>query len=111
MLALWLEDRNLTLREDLDAPEAVPDEARVRVRCAGICNTDLELLRGYYPFTGVPGHEFVGIVERGPALQMLADGTIDPRPLIHGRYPLKHGVEAFERAGEPDALKILVDMT
>jgi len=317
MLALWLEDRNLTLREDLEAPEAVPDEALVRVRCAGICNTDLELLRGYYPFTGVPGHEFVGVVERGPAelqgrrvvgeinavcgecatcragrrahcerrkvlgivgrhgafaefltlpsvnlhlvpdgmsddvavfaeplaaaleiqqqieitrddrvlvagdgklgqliartlaptgcelcvvgrrpeklalleragilcatedqiehgsfdvaiectgnpdgfdlarralrprgtlvlkstyarkltvdaaslvvdeitlvgsrcgpfgpaLQMLAEGTIDPLPLIHGRYPLKHGVEAFERAGEPDALKILVDMT
>src|SRR5260370_18758630 len=32
----------------------------VRVLFAGICNTDIELTRGYYPFRGVPGHEFVG---------------------------------------------------
>lgn len=37
--------------------------ALVRVRLAGICNTDLELLHGYYNFRGVPGHEFVGTVE------------------------------------------------
>jgi threonine dehydrogenase-like Zn-dependent dehydrogenase len=34
---------------------------------AGVCNTDLELLRGYYPYTGILGHEFVGVVEQGPA--------------------------------------------
>ena len=67
MLALWLENRNLTLRDDLERPVAAPGEALVRVSCAGVCNTDLELLRGYYPFTGVPGHEFVGVVEQGPA--------------------------------------------
>ena len=38
----------------------------MRVRVAGVCNTDLELVRGYYPFTGVPGHEFVGEVEDAP---------------------------------------------
>jgi threonine dehydrogenase-like Zn-dependent dehydrogenase len=38
----------------------------VRVRLAGICGTDLELVRGYYPFTGVPGHEFVGVVDEAP---------------------------------------------
>jgi threonine dehydrogenase-like Zn-dependent dehydrogenase len=38
----------------------------VRVLQAGICNTDLELVRGYYPFTGILGHEFVGVVEEGP---------------------------------------------
>ena len=37
--------------------------ALVRVRLVGICNTDIELLRGYYNFRGVPGHEFVGSVE------------------------------------------------
>ena len=47
----------------------------------------------------------------GPALQMLAEDTIDPRDLVHGRYPLKHALAAFERAKEPGALKILVDMT
>jgi len=35
----------------------------VRVQLVGICNTDVELLRGYYNFRGVPGHEFVGTVE------------------------------------------------
>jgi threonine dehydrogenase-like Zn-dependent dehydrogenase len=38
--------------------------ALVRVRLAGICNTDVELLHGYYNFRGVPGHEFVGTVEQ-----------------------------------------------
>lgn len=37
--------------------------ALVRVRMVGICNTDVELLHGYYDFRGVPGHEFVGTVE------------------------------------------------
>jgi threonine dehydrogenase-like Zn-dependent dehydrogenase len=38
----------------------------VRVTLAGVCNTDLELVRGYYPFAGIPGHEFVGRVEESP---------------------------------------------
>jgi threonine dehydrogenase-like Zn-dependent dehydrogenase len=36
--------------------------ALIRVRLAGICNTDLEILRGYHNFRGIPGHEFVGEV-------------------------------------------------
>ncbi len=51
---------------DLARPVPPPGEALVRVVVAGICSTDLELLRGYYPFTGVPGHEFVGVVESAP---------------------------------------------
>ncbi len=62
MRGLWLSERRLRLREDLKRPRLPRGEARVAVRLAGICNTDLELLRGYYPFTGVPGHEFVGVV-------------------------------------------------
>lgn len=65
MRALWLERQQLRLRDDAPEP-AAPEESVVRVTCAGVCNTDLELLRGYYPFTGVPGHEFVGVVERSP---------------------------------------------
>jgi threonine dehydrogenase-like Zn-dependent dehydrogenase len=61
--ALWLEERALRFREDLKEPEPPAGEATVRVLLAGICNTDLELVKGYYPFTGVPGHEFVGRVE------------------------------------------------
>jgi threonine dehydrogenase-like Zn-dependent dehydrogenase len=62
--ALWLEDRALRLRADLPQPALPAGEALVRVSLAGVCNTDLELVRGYYPYTGVPGHEFVGVVER-----------------------------------------------
>jgi len=65
--AVWLEDRHLRLRDDVPIPEPPGGEALVRVLCAGICNTDIELTRGYYPFTGILGHEFVGIVEQGPA--------------------------------------------
>lgn len=67
MKGLWLEQQTLYLRDDLPCPEPPPDEALVRVLRAGICNTDLELLRGYYPYRGVLGHEFVGQVEAGPA--------------------------------------------
>ena len=64
MRALWLEARSLRLREDVPLPDPPPGEALVRVTMAGVCNTDLELVHGYYPYTGVPGHEFVGVVER-----------------------------------------------
>lgn len=43
-------------------PELRPKWALVRVRLAGICNTDVEILRGYHNFGGTPGHEFVGEV-------------------------------------------------
>jgi threonine dehydrogenase-like Zn-dependent dehydrogenase len=67
MRALWLESRTLTLRDDVPLPVPPAGEALVRVRLAGLCNTDLELVRGYYPYAGVPGHEFVGVVEEAPA--------------------------------------------
>jgi len=58
MQSLWLENQSLSLR-DIPRP-ANPGEALIRIRLSGICGTDLEMLRGYYPFTGVLGHEFVG---------------------------------------------------
>ena len=45
-------------------PKMRPGWALVRVQLVGICNTDVELLHGYYSFRGVPGHEFVGTVEQ-----------------------------------------------
>ncbi|MEA5617101.1 alcohol dehydrogenase catalytic domain-containing protein [Cronbergia sp. UHCC 0137] len=66
MKALWLENNQLQLRTDIPKPVPPTGEALVRVLQAGICNTDLELLRGYYPYNGILGHEFVGIVEQGP---------------------------------------------
>ncbi len=60
MKALWLEDNQISLR-DISPPRKL-DEALIKVRKAGICSTDLELVKGYYPYTGVLGHEFVGEV-------------------------------------------------
>jgi len=62
MQAVWLEDNALSLRQDIPIPAPSSGEALVKVRLAGICATDLEMVRGYYPFTGIPGHEFVGEV-------------------------------------------------
>ena len=47
---------------DVRPPERGPGEARVRVRVAGICSTDLEIARGYMGFRGTLGHELVGEV-------------------------------------------------
>ena len=60
MDALWLENNRIDLR---DVPRTrKPNEALIRIRKAGICSTDLELVKGYYPYTGIIGHEFVGEV-------------------------------------------------
>lgn len=64
MKALWLEDRQLSVRDI--STEARAGEALIRVSLSGICGTDLELVRGYYPYTGVLGHEFVGEVVESP---------------------------------------------
>jgi threonine dehydrogenase-like Zn-dependent dehydrogenase len=52
---------------DLPIPPADGTTAVVQVLLAGVCNTDLELTRGYMGFRGVLGHEFVGTVVDGPA--------------------------------------------
>ncbi len=60
-----------------------PGEALIRVRLSGICGTDLELVRGYYPFTGVPGHEFVGEVVEIPTLRR-SSGRMDRQTCRRG---------------------------
>jgi alcohol dehydrogenase len=60
-------DGGLSLR-DRPKPSAGP-ECVIRVTAAGICGTDLELRRGYAGFSGVPGHEFVGVVEDAGAAE------------------------------------------
>jgi len=57
-------DRELRYRTDHPLPETKPGWARIRVRLAGICRTDLEIMKGYMGFAGIMGHEFVGIVDR-----------------------------------------------
>ncbi len=65
MKALRFENNQLHLTESAALPYR-PGEALVRVTLAGICNTDLEIVRGYAGFSGTLGHEFVGIVEDSP---------------------------------------------
>lgn len=61
MLAVHLENGAVTLRE-VPVPQRPEGYALLRLLVAGICNTDLELQRGYYGFRGTPGHEFVAEV-------------------------------------------------
>ncbi len=65
MQALVWNGQTATVQEH-PKPTAVPGWAVVRVELAGICNTDLEITRGYMGFQGVLGHEFVGSVAEGP---------------------------------------------
>jgi threonine dehydrogenase-like Zn-dependent dehydrogenase len=61
MIAVHLEDGRIEVRK-VPRPSRPKGFALIRLVCAGICNTDLELQRGYYGFQGTPGHEFVGDV-------------------------------------------------
>lgn len=61
MLALRVDKKRLSI-EDIEKPDRA-DEATVRVLLSGVCNTDLEIARGYAGFKGTIGHEFVGVVE------------------------------------------------
>jgi threonine dehydrogenase-like Zn-dependent dehydrogenase len=61
MLAFTVRNHQLVATKK-QLPRLRPRWALVKVRLAGICNTDVEILRGYHAFRGVPGHEFVGEV-------------------------------------------------
>ncbi|HPT42078.1 MAG TPA: alcohol dehydrogenase catalytic domain-containing protein, partial [Candidatus Gastranaerophilaceae bacterium] len=56
-------DGELKLVTDYKKPEPKVGEALIKVSMAGICNTDLELTKGYMGYKGILGHEFVGVVE------------------------------------------------
>lgn len=71
MLAFQVEKRKLrSVVKPL--PKLRPRWALVRVRLAGICNTDVEILRGYHNFRGTPGHEFVGEVAEVAGISAVA---------------------------------------
>lgn len=67
MRALVVSDQH-RFADDYPTPQPPAGEALIRVTRAGICNTDVEILKGYFGFKGVLGHEFVGIVEKLEAL-------------------------------------------
>jgi len=67
MKALYF-DGSLSLAE-VPVPEPRADEVLIKVSCSSICNTDVEILKGYMGFRGIPGHEFAGrVVSAGSRL-------------------------------------------
>lgn len=82
MRALWLENQKLSMRE-IPRPEKT-GEALIRVRLSGICGTDLELVRGYYPYTGIPGHEFVGEVVDAPDREWIGKRVVGEINVVCG---------------------------
>jgi threonine dehydrogenase-like Zn-dependent dehydrogenase len=56
----------LTFRSDYPQPAVTGDDVLVKVLTAGVCETDLQLIKGYMGYAGVLGHEFVGVAETGP---------------------------------------------
>ena len=63
MRALVFDGQRVGVQDRWPEPEPTPGEAVIRPTRMGICSTDLEICRGYMGFTGVLGHEFVGVVE------------------------------------------------
>jgi len=64
MRALFFDSVVLHLLDTYRQPQPDENEALIRVLMAGICGTDMEIMKGYKGFNGVPGHEFVGVVEK-----------------------------------------------
>jgi threonine dehydrogenase-like Zn-dependent dehydrogenase len=75
MKALYF-DGQIHLIENCPVPERKDGDALVRVLKAGVCNTDLEILKGYMSFRGVPGHEFVGVVEESANRDLLGKRVV-----------------------------------
>jgi threonine dehydrogenase-like Zn-dependent dehydrogenase len=92
MKALRVDKKRLAVRE-VEKP-APNDEALVRVLLSGICNTDLEIARGYAGFKGTIGHEFVGVVEAGPDPSLVGHRVV-------GEINAGCGKCALCRAGDP----------
>jgi len=92
VLSLRVEKKQLKLRE-IEKPHNT-DEALVRVLLSGICNTDLEIARGYAGFNGTIGHEFVGVVEKSDERKLVGRRVV-------GEINAGCGRCALCRAGDP----------
>ena len=93
MKALRFNDEGLRLA-DVPTPSR-EGEALVRVRLAGVCNTDVEVVRSYAGFQGTLGHEFVGTVESAPGA-----GELVGRRVV-GEINAGCGACQLCRAGDP----------
>lgn len=112
MRALVLSDQ-LTFDPGYPAPAPAPGEAIIRVTRAGICNTDLELLKGYMGFRGVLGHEFVGVVASITPASTDAPPAIQPGDRVVGEInavgPASPSRDWYERAQDPARTTLGID--
>ncbi|HDJ22877.1 MAG TPA: alcohol dehydrogenase [Candidatus Aminicenantes bacterium] len=76
MRALLFTGSHLELKADFPEPKIKKGEAKIKVLKAGICNTDLEITKGYLGFRGVLGHEFVGVVEEASSPGLLGQRVV-----------------------------------
>jgi threonine dehydrogenase-like Zn-dependent dehydrogenase len=83
MKAVWLENNKISLR-DIHKPDQ-PNEALIKIHKAGICSTDLELVKGYYPYTGILGHEFVGEVVDAPDASWIGQRVVGDINAVCGK--------------------------
>src|SRR5205807_2975364 len=99
MKALRYENQKLAIA-NVDRP-ATDGEALVRVTLSGICNTDLEIARGYAGFQGTLGHEFVGVIEEGPAASSAkSGGLLTPGQRVVGEINAGCGACDLCRSGD-----------
>ena len=129
-------DGRLKLVNDYPVPTPPADWALIRTLTAGICRTDLEIIKGYMGFAGILGHEFVGEVHAcaqtawvgrrvtgeitvvGSRCGLFKEGLamlqqhrdMPVERLITAKYPLDRALEAFNRAQAPGALKVLIEV-
>jgi threonine dehydrogenase-like Zn-dependent dehydrogenase len=121
MRALVVSDR-LAFIPDHARPTAPPGEALIRITRGGICNTDVEILKGYLGFRGVLGHEFVGVVEAfgspaRPSSSSAREGTLGEGVTIGDRVvgeincvPHDSGSrDYFDRAQDPARTTLGID--
>lgn len=92
MKALRFDGAHVAL-DDVPVPERA-GEALVKVTAVGVCNTDLEIVKGYAGFRGTLGHEFVGVVER------CDDRSLEGARVV-GEINCGCGACALCRAGDP----------
>lgn len=77
MKALYYNGETAVYRKDYPMPVREADESLIRILMSAVCNTDKEILKGYKPdFTGVMGHEFVGIVEESNNLSLIGKRVV-----------------------------------
>src|SRR3954463_12002428 len=87
MIAVHLEKRRASIKK-VPKPRRPAGYATIRLLCGGICNTDIELQRGYYGFSGVPGHEFVGEVVEADSKELVGKRVVGEINLACNCCPL-----------------------